>query len=394
MAVAAAAHGVGGARPRVPASWAVPTWLYVLAALVIAMVAVGGATRLTGSGLSITEWRPVTGALPPLSEQAWLTEFEKYRQIPQYEIVNQGMSLAEFKFIYAWEWSHRQLGRLIGLVFFVPLAWFWLRSEIRGRMALTLLGIGALGGLQGAIGWIMVASGLQPGMTAVAPIKLTLHLVMASLIFASLIWIAAGLKPVRPEPAWHGLSHRIPGILMGLVLVQIALGGLVAGSRAGLTYNTWPLMDGTLVPSASSLFVVVPWIENFVDNVLLVQFNHRMAAYAIVALALWHAWSIFRLAPRSRAASRAMVIAGLTLTQMMLGIVTLVLAVPLWAGLAHQVFAMMVLGMCVVHCRISRAEGSRAAQGGGPDASQSFDARGRLEPPYAGTSLKDGHGTI
>lgn len=391
MAVAAAAHGGGEARSRGPASRAVRIWLYVLAALVVAMVAVGGATRLTGSGLSITEWRPVTGALPPLSEQSWLTEFEKYRQSPQYEIVNRGMSLAEFKFIYAWEWSHRQLGRLIGLVFFFPLAWFWLRGGIRGRMALILLGIGALGGLQGAIGWIMVASGLRPGMTAVAPIKLTLHLVTASLIYAGLIWVAAGLKPTRPEPASQGSPHRIPGLLMGLVLVQIALGGLVAGSRAGLAYNTWPLMDGTLVPSAASLFVVVPWIENFVDNVLLVQFNHRMVAYAIVALALWHAWTWYRLAPRSRAARRAMVIAGLTLTQMTLGIVTLVLAVPMWAGLAHQVFAMMVLGMCVVHCRISHAQSDRVAEGRGSgtgsDVSHGPNARGRPEPPLVGSSL-------
>ncbi|WP_246408182.1 COX15/CtaA family protein [Microvirga lupini] len=332
----------------------VRAWIYSLAALVVLMVAVGGATRLTGSGLSITEWRPVTGAIPPLSEQAWLVEFEKYRQISQYELVNKGMTLSEFKFIYGWEWGHRQLGRLIGLVFFLPLVWFWARGVIKGRLALTLLGIGALGGLQGAIGWIMVASGLEPGMTAVAPIKLALHLTVASIILACLVWVAAGLKD-RSDEAPEVSTGLAPRILMGLILFQIALGGLVAGSKAGLTYNTWPLMDGALVPSASALFSVSPWIENFVDNVVLVQFNHRLVAYAIVAFAIWHAWTTRRRASGSKAASRATVMAGLTLAQMVLGIVTLLLVVPLWAGLAHQVFAMAVLAMAAVHARVSVA---------------------------------------
>jgi len=352
MAVAASTEGMPLARlPQTQSLTAVRAWLHILAALVVLMVAVGGATRLTGSGLSITEWKPVTGAIPPLTEQAWLAEFQKYQQIPQYELVNKGMTLSEFKFIYAWEWGHRQLGRLIGLVFFLPLIWFWLRGAIKGRLALTLLGIGALGGLQGAIGWIMVASGLEPGMTAVAPIKLALHLTVASVIFACLVWVSTGLKRPSPERA-GGLAPRI---LMVLVLLQITLGGLVAGSKAGLTYNTWPLMDGALVPPASALFVVNPWIENFVDNVVLVQFNHRLVAYLIVAFALWHAWEMRRKARESKVARRATALAGLTLAQMVLGIVTLLLVVPLWAGLAHQVFAMAVLGMAVAHARMSAA---------------------------------------
>jgi len=353
MAVAASTEGMPLARvPQARSLSAVRAWIYGLAALVVLMVAVGGATRLTGSGLSITEWRPVTGAIPPLTEQAWTVEFEKYRQISQYELVNKGMSLSEFKFIYAWEWGHRQLGRLIGLVFFLPLIWFWVRGVIKGRLALTLLGIGALGGLQGAIGWIMVASGLEPGMTAVAPIKLALHLTVASIILACLVWVAAGLKD-RSAAAPEARAGLAPRILMGLILFQIALGGLVAGSKAGLTYNTWPLMDGVLVPPASALFVVRPWIENFVDNVVLVQFNHRLVAYAIVAFALWHAWTMRRRAAGSKAASRATAMAGLALAQMALGIVTLLLVVPLWAGLAHQVFAMAVLAMAAVHARVS-----------------------------------------
>jgi heme a synthase len=354
MAVAAYTEGVSLARvPQSRSLSAVRTWIYCLAALVVLMVAVGGATRLTGSGLSITEWKPVTGAIPPLTEQAWMAEFEKYRQISQYELVNKGMTLSEFKFIYAWEWGHRQLGRLIGLVFFLPLVWFWARGVIKGRLALTVLGIGALGGLQGAIGWIMVVSGLEPGMTAVAPIKLALHLTVASIILACLVWVAAGLKDRSDAVRQEAPAGYAPRILVGLILFQIALGGLVAGSKAGLTYNTWPLMDGALVPPASALFVVRPWIENFVDNVILVQFNHRLVAYAVVAFAVWHAWTIHRQAKSSRTAGRATGMAGLALAQMALGIVTLLLAVPLWAGLAHQVFAMAVLAMAVVHARVS-----------------------------------------
>ncbi len=356
MAVAASTEGMPLARlPQTQSLSAVRIWLFCLAALIILMVAVGGATRLTGSGLSITEWKPVTGAIPPLTEQAWMAEFEKYQQISQYELVNKGMTLSEFKFIYAWEWGHRQLGRLIGLVFFLPLVWFWLRGTIKGRLALTLLGIGAIGGLQGAIGWIMVASGLEPGMTAVAPIKLALHLTVASIILACLVWVASGLKD-RPDSAREGvMTGMLPRTLVALVLLQIALGGLVAGSKAGLTYNTWPLMDGVFIPPGSALFVVKPWIENFVDNVTLVQFNHRMVAYAIVGLALWHAWTVRRKAPETSAARRATALAGLTVAQMALGIVTLLLVVPLWAGLAHQIFAMIVLSMAVVHARVSLA---------------------------------------
>ncbi|HYY85064.1 MAG TPA: COX15/CtaA family protein, partial [Beijerinckiaceae bacterium] len=265
---------------------AVRVWLYVLAALVVVMVAVGGATRLTGSGLSITEWRPVTGAIPPLSEAAWAAEFERYKQIPQYELLNRGMTLPEFKRIYAWEWAHRQLGRLIGLVFFLPLAWFWWRGLVSRRLALRLAAVGVLGAMQAGVGWIMVASGLEPGMTAVAPVKLALHLVLASLILAALVWVAAGL---RLHPAAVLPSGRTRGVLVGLIMVQIALGGLVAGSKAGWTYNTWPLMDGAFIPPSNVLFSTSSLIENFVDNLALVQLNHRLIAYLVVAVALWHA---------------------------------------------------------------------------------------------------------
>ncbi|HEY8567406.1 MAG TPA: COX15/CtaA family protein [Beijerinckiaceae bacterium] len=360
VTIASAALPSAAVDQAVSKQAAVRAWLYGLAALVVLMVAVGGATRLTGSGLSITEWRPVTGAIPPLTHEAWLAAFDQYRAIPQYQLLNKGMTLSDFQFIYWWEWSHRQLGRVIGLAFFLPLAFFWFTGAVRGRLALALLGLGALGGFQAAIGWIMVASGLQPGMTAVAPIKLTLHLTTASVILAGLVWISAGLRPAPARPEGTDAS-RGARALLALVFLQIALGGLVAGSKAGLTYNTWPLMDGQLVPPAAILFSVTPWIENFVDNLALVQFNHRLVAYLLVAVALWHAVALTRRAREAPAARRARALAGMTLAQAVLGIVTLLLVVPLWAGLAHQVFAMAVLVMATVHTRLSLGDAPQAA---------------------------------
>jgi cytochrome c oxidase assembly protein subunit 15 len=323
---------------------AVRVWLWTVAIMVLAMVLVGGATRLTGSGLSITEWRPFMGAIPPLSEAAWLAEFEKYRAIPQYQLLNKGMSLGEFQFIYWWEWGHRQLGRLVGIAYLLPLAFFWLRGAVRGRLALWLLALGALGGFQGAIGWLMVASGLKEGMVAVAPVKLALHLTTACLILTGLVWTARRLRPDggMAVPARVAFTAKA---IVALLLVQVALGALVAGSKSGLTYNTWPLMDGALIPGADVLFVVKPWIENFVDNPALVQFNHRLTAYLLLALALWHWFDA-----RGTAAARGAGHVALALSaQALLGIATLLLHVPLWAALAHQVTAALILIATVIH---------------------------------------------
>ncbi|WP_375407986.1 COX15/CtaA family protein [uncultured Methylobacterium sp.] len=353
----------------------VRSWLYLLAFLVVCMVAVGGATRMTGSGLSITEWRPVTGAVPPLSTEAWMAEFDKYKGTPQYQILNQGMGLSDFKVIYAWEWGHRLLGRILGLVFFLPLIWFWWRGAIDTRLRAGFLALGLLGGLQGAIGWIMVASGLQPGMTAVAPLKLTLHLTTASLILAGLIWLAAGIRS-RPAAPVSAALRNSASVVAALVLVQIALGGLVAGSKAGLVYNTWPTMNGDWVPPLAALFAVTPWIENFVDNVTLVQFNHRLVAYLLLAAAFLHAIDATRRVPGTGVARRAWGIAGLVLAQAVLGVTALVLAVPLWAGLAHQVFAMVVLVMAVVHARLTVAQVRRPAMTGSPSPAFGFERLG------------------
>ncbi len=335
------------ATPIVREGEAVRRWLYAVAVLVFIMVIVGGATRLTGSGLSITEWRPITGALPPFSQAAWLDEFAKYQASPQYRLLNQGMALSEFQFIYWWEWGHRQLGRVIGLVYLSGFLWALLSRRVTGRTAVLLFGMGLLLGLQGAVGWIMVASGLEPGMIAVAPVKLALHLTLAALFFASVIWMATRLSPVREGGVARWCAPALG--LLALVFVQIALGGLVAGSKAGWTYNTWPLMDGALIPPASVLFSVSPWLENFVDNVALVQFNHRIAAYALLLFAILHAVQVRRHMPASTAARRATVLAGLVLGQAGMGVVTLLLVVPLWAGLMHQAWAFVVLAMAVAH---------------------------------------------
>jgi heme a synthase len=337
---------------------AVRHWLWAVIGLVFLMVLVGGTTRLTGSGLSITEWRPVTGAIPPLSDAAWALEFEKYRQISQYQLVNKGMSLADFQFIYWWEWGHRQLGRFIGAVYLAGFIWTVATRRVGWRTGLVLFGMGLLLALQATIGWIMVASGLKDGMTAVAPVKLTLHLTFACLFLASLVAMVTWLTPLRRTEVTSASTRTGAAVLLVLVFLQIALGGLVAGSKAGWSFNTWPLMDGGLAPSIATLFAATPWLENFVDNIALVQFNHRLAAYVLLAFAIWHALSLGRKASGSSAARRARALAGLVTAQAILGIVTLLLVVPLWAGLAHQGLAMVVLAMATVH--VTRLQAARA----------------------------------
>lgn len=320
-------------------------WLLVLIVLVLIMVTVGGATRLTGSGLSITEWKPITGAIPPLSAADWAREFELYRASPQYKLQNSGMSLGEFQFIYWWEWGHRQLGRFIGLVMLGGFLAFWAARVIRGWMAAMTFGLGLLLALQGTIGWIMVASGLQPGMVAVAPVKLTLHLTFACLFFIGLVVMASHWGAFGAQKAGSAGLKRAAWALVIAVLAQIALGGLVAGAKAGFTYNTWPLMDGALIPPAEHLFKVKPLWENFVDNPTMVQFNHRLGAYLLLAFAIWHAIA----ARGTEVAKMARMLAVFVGLQGVMGIVTLLLVVPLWAGLAHQAFAMLVLLVAVIH---------------------------------------------
>ncbi len=330
-------------------------WLWLVAVLVFAMVMVGGATRLTGSGLSITEWKPVSGAIPPLGDADWLDAFAKYQASPQYEILNKGMTLDEFKFIFWWEWGHRQLGRFIGFFYIGGLVFALVTRRVTRGTGAALFGMGLLLGLQGTVGWIMVASGLKPGMVAVEPVKLALHLTLASLFLASVVWMAVRLAPAKPLRTPAFLRGQ-GGVIVAVVLLQIALGGLVAGAHAGLIYNTWPLMDGAFVPRGSELLSIAPWFENFIDNPALVQFDHRTTAYLALALAVWHMASAWKYAPVTSAARRSGAIVGLILVQAALGIATLLLAVPLWAALAHQAFAMIVLSMAVVHAAAMRRD--------------------------------------
>lgn len=331
---------------------AVRLWLWSVAGLVFLMVIVGGATRLTESGLSITEWRVITGTLPPLSEAAWLVEFEKYKQIPQYGQLFPTMTLPEFKVIYYWEWGHRLLGRILGFAFALPLAWFWWTGRVSGNLRWKLLGLLALGGLQGAVGWWMVASGLSQ-RTEVAPERLAVHLTLASITFIALVTIAMGLARKAAE-AEGAMLRRAAGWLVAFILFQIALGAFVAGSRAGLTYNTWPLMDGSFMPAWSVMTSMEPGWRNFFENHATVQFQHRIGAYLLLAYVFWHAWTARRLAPGSKAAKRAVVMVGLVLTQAAIGVGTLYAVngeIPLSWGLLHQGFAIVVLGMATAHWR-------------------------------------------
>ncbi|HEY9056559.1 MAG TPA: COX15/CtaA family protein [Aurantimonas sp.] len=327
---------------------AIRLWLYTVAALVFALVLVGGATRLTDSGLSITEWKPIHGIIPPLSAAEWQEEFELYKRIPQYQEINRGMSLDDFKTIFWWEWAHRFLARAVGFVFAVPLAFFWLTGRIEPFLKPRLLGILGLGALQGGVGWWMVASGLSV-RTDVSQYRLATHLIIACLIFAATIWVARGLAPKRYETPPSRASATVAGVIVLASLAQIYLGALVAGLNAGFTFNTWPLMDGALVPDG--LFVMQPAWRNFFENVMTVQFIHRMGAYVLLAIVALHTVAAVTQAPGTRHARRAVVLFVLVLAQAAIGVVTLLLAVPISWGLIHQAGGMVVLAAAVVHAR-------------------------------------------
>jgi heme a synthase len=331
------------------AYWALRVWLFAVAGLVLAMVTVGGATRLTGSGLSITEWKPLMGAIPPISPADWMEAFDKYRQIAQYKLVNKGMSLDAFKVIFWWEWGHRQLGRFIGVAYLVPLlAFVWLKWVPTALMP-RLFGLLVLGGLQGAMGWYMVQSGLTDRVD-VSQYRLAAHLTLAAVIFAGLLWTALDLSPATERVRLRTLPPRavhFATALVVLVLAQIFLGALVAGMKAGLAHNTWPLMDGRIIPNG--LLAMTPWWLNLFENGLTVQFNHRMVAYGLAALGLWHALRTARVADDEQVRVSAWLMAAAIVVQIGIGIWTLLLAVPLWLGLGHQAMAMIVLGLVVWH---------------------------------------------
>ena len=334
----------------IPARKASPTravrwWLLGLAALIVIMVLVGGATRLTESGLSIVEWKPVTGTLPPLNQEQWTEAFDAYKTIPQYRGLNAGMNLAEFKTIFWWEWSHRVLGRVIGVAYLLPFLWFLWRGMLSTDLRRRLWLVFGLGALQGAVGWWMVASGLSQRVE-VSQYRLATHLVLALLIFACIVWTLRRLAD-RPSSvaSWR---LKITGVaLVVLTFVQLYLGALVAGLRAGKVYNTWPDIDGALIPSAARLFFEAPWWRNLFDNVLTVQFEHRMTAYALFALAVLHALDAVRSRAAPAVVNGAFWLAAAIMLQATLGILTLLNEVPTSLALAHQAVAIAVLTLAI-----------------------------------------------
>ena len=313
--------------------------------MILAILVVGGVTRLTHSGLSIVEWQPIVGVIPPLDQAQWEETFAKYKKTPEFEKVNHQMTLDEFKGIFYWEYWHRVLGRLIGLVFLVPFLFFWLRRRIEPGLVPKLLGIFVLGGLQGAMGWYMVQSGLVDD-PRVSHYRLTAHLSLAFLLFFAMFWLALDLLAPRADQA---PNTRLRGVqrfgfwLAILVALMVVTGGFVAGIRAGKAYNTFPLMQGHFMPPES--FLLEPWYLNFFNNMALVQFNHRLGAWLLAFLVPWFCWKV-----RSDSVSPAADLAALLLllavgSQIALGIATLLLGVPVALGAAHQGWAMVVFAL-------------------------------------------------
>jgi len=325
-------------------------WLFTVAAAVYIMILLGGATRLTGSGLSITEWKPILGVIPPLDDRDWQQAFEKYQQYPQYRIDNPDMSLAEFKGIYLWEYFHRLWGRAIALIFAVPLLVFWMQRRIPKGFGGKLIFLFVLGGLQGALGWFMVQSGLVD-KPWVSPFRLMLHLLLALFLFSFLLWLALGLWAVRPgqRPPGLRLAGIVAHLLLMLLALQMALGALTSGLHAALVYPTFPAMAGHLVPPG--LFNQAHWWLDFLQNAATAQFFHRWVGMLFAAGCLYF-WFCSRSAVVSRRFTVARhLLAGLVLAQIVLGVVTLAHSlgrIPLHAALTHQGVAVALLAVLIV----------------------------------------------
>lgn len=305
-------------------------WLHAVAVLIVVMVIVGGITRLTESGLSITEWKPVTGALPPLTAADWERELELYRSTTEYQTVNRGMSMADFQFIYFWEWVHRLLGRIIGLAFALPLAWYAWKRMIPSGYGWRLVALLALGALQGAVGWWMVESGLV-GRTDVSHYRLAVHLCLALFILGGLIWTARDLSALAVEPGRRAVAMRWPVALALVVLfLQLLWGAFTAGLNAGFAFSSWPLMGDELFPAATPM--LAPWALNLVDNPIVVQFIHRWWAFVAAGAMLWLGVKAMRSGERQAGILLHLLIAA----QIILGIATLMTGVDLWVAVAHQ----------------------------------------------------------
>ncbi len=316
---------------------AIARWLYMVAALIVAMVVVGGITRLTESGLSITQWKPISGIVPPLTQAQWMAEFAHYQRIPEYQQLNRGMTLDGFKAIFFWEYLHRLLGRVIGLAFALPLLWFAVRRQIPRGYGWRLTALLALGGLQGAIGWWMVASGLSV-RTDVSHLRLATHLGTALFILGGIVWTARDLDLLAANPMARATALRLaPALAIGALAVQILLGALTAGLDAGYAFSSWPLMGDAVFPA--DVPMVAPAWRNAIDNPIVVQFLHRWIAFAAAGALLWLAYRArMRNAPRT-----ALAVAALVVAQILLGIATLLSGVQIVVAVAHQANAALLL---------------------------------------------------
>ena len=324
-------------------------WLFFMVVLVALMIVLGGATRLTNSGLSITEWAPIRGALPPLSLEAWLSEFEKYKQIPEFLAEHPDMDLEGFKVIYFWEWSHRQLGRLIGLAYALPFFYFLARKRLPEGQTLKFFSIMLLIGVQGAIGWWMVASGLVNDRVDVSQYRLATHLGVAFIILGALFWLWRNQRESWPKKPLDKMPVKRTTFLAGLVFLQIIAGAFVAGLKAGRTYNTWPLMDGDFVPAGYAS--MTPFWRNMFENIGAVQFNHRMLAYIILIVTIW----IFITSKRQLKVRKYMIwFKALVLWQIILGIYVLLTGDALRLALLHQFSAIFVWLSVVAVMRSAR----------------------------------------
>ncbi len=340
-------------RDRANRLW-VAGWLFTICAMLLVMVALGGATRLTGSGLSIMEWAPLSGALPPWSNADWERLFKLYQHIPQYALMHEGFGLAGFKQIFWLEWVHRLWGRLIGVVFIVPLIVFGVRRAISRGLWLRLFGFFLLGGLQGAVGWFMVASGFAADSVAVSAYRLVVHLLLALALYAAILWTALGV--LRPGP-WRAATSPAFAWLLGasalLLPLTIAAGGMVAGLHAGLIYNSFPLMGDSLIPADYA--ALQPFLRNFGENLAAVQFNHRLLATTTACLVLATVIAGLR-ASRTSVRRAVWVLGAAVLTQYTLGVTTLLWAVPTALATAHQAVAVLLLTAVLVTLHLDRRQ--------------------------------------
>jgi len=336
----------------------VAAWLFGVAFMVLVMVVLGGATRLTGSGLSIMEWAPLAGALPPMSHVEWQRLYHLYQQIPQYALVNQEFGLAGFKQIFWLEWIHRLWGRLIGVAFLLPLIWFWASGRIARRLRPMMVGLFLLGGLQGAIGWFMVASGFFPESTAVSPYRLVIHLALALFLYAALVWTGLSvLWPKPPRPAASRLVHNLGWLGCGAIAMTMLAGGFVAGIGAGFDYNTFPLMGGRLVPEGYA--ALDPFVRNLTENVAAVQFDHRLlASLTLLVVAVTFGFGLSTNPPRP-ARIALIALGAATVVQYLLGVATLLLVVPVALAASHQAGAALLLTAAIVLVHATRAAPAR-----------------------------------